>query len=80
MIEGDRLEEVVRRVGREYSYMKLNPAPSVYVFYGEKYYLRVNSNLMITIVFSLSGDGRGEVDILTGGGGPGLIGFGVSFE
>lgn len=46
-----------------------------YVFAGEKYYFRVESNLLTVVLANLTSESRCELKIITGGGGQGMLGI-----
>ncbi len=75
LVEGGRLELLVPALEKELGDCVKYHFGDVFVLYTQSYSLRVNSNLMISVILDFSTPGKCNVRIVSGGGGQGLLGI-----
>lgn len=76
-INGANIRRLIDLVPDEWKKVTLQPGPEVFIFFGEKYYARNNSQLMQGVVIKIEGEEECRVTVLAGGAGAGL--FNISY-
>jgi hypothetical protein len=74
-IEGVERDVLVDALKEELDDYLLYGYDNVVIFFIERYYLRVNSNLMTAAILNFLGPDKCTVELTSGGGGQGLLGI-----
>ncbi len=79
-ITGENLGLLTKSLENKYGYEYTFSSKDIHVLMTEEFYFRINSNLLTTIIIDLSNKNKCHIEIASGGGTEGLIGFGWGAE
>ena len=74
-IEGQNLDRLIDLLRDRLPDCFVYASDDIVVIASEKFYFRVESNLLTVVILNTSDKGRYEVEIVTGGGAQGLLGI-----
>ena len=74
-IEGQNLNLLVDLLRDKLPDCYVYTSGNIVVLASEKFYLRIESNLLTTVILNIAGKDRYEIEIVTGGGALGLLGI-----
>ena len=73
IIKGKEVNRLVTLLNSNFNTYTFQPSENIYIFFIEKYYFRINSTLMASIIVNLKNENICEINIISGGGGQGML-------